>query len=346
MNSVERIKSVLDGSKPDRVPVMLHNFLMAAKESNVTMSKYRSCPETIARVHLEAVEKYGYDGIVIDVDTCTLAGAVGVPVDFPEDEPARTNGSKLKELKQVFDLELPDLSKDSRVNIWVDACKVAVRKSKGRIFVRGNCDQAPFSLASMIRGSQDWLMDIFDPSNDEMAFKLLDYSTEVVMKFIDLIADTGVDMVSNGDSLAVPDLISPEMYRKFAMPYEKKIAAYSKTKGLPYLLHICGNVNAILDDMISVGADVLELDYKTDINLIYNKCSDKMVFCGNIDPTGILAHGTIVDVRRKVDQLLELYSDSPRFILNAGCAIPSSTPPENLFEMIKCVNNLQSKSFL
>ena len=30
-----------------------------------------------------------YDGITVDIDTVTLAGACGVPVDFPNDEPAR-----------------------------------------------------------------------------------------------------------------------------------------------------------------------------------------------------------------------------------------------------------------
>lgn len=336
MNGNQRIKTVLRGQMPDRVPVMLHNFLMAAQESGLSMAQYRESPETIARVHLEAVEKYCYDGIVIDVDTCTLAGAVGVPLDFPEDEPARVKGSKLELLEDVYSLEIPDISKDPRVSIWCEACKIVTEKSNGEVYIRGNCDQAPFSLASMIRGSQDWLMDIFDPANDELVFKLLDYSTEVVKQFINLIAASGVDMVSNGDSMAGPDLISPDLYRKYAQSYEKKIAEHAKVLNMPYLLHICGNVNSILDDMVQVGADVLELDYKTDIHQIYEKCSDKLIFCGNIDPSGVLAMGTVQDVRDKVNELQEIYSDSPRFILNAGCAIPPSTPPENLMEMIKC----------
>jgi MtaA/CmuA family methyltransferase len=337
MNSVERIKTVLQGQQPDRVPVMLHNFLMAAHESGVSMSQYRRCPDMIAKVHLDAVEKYGYDGITVDVDTCTLAGAVGVPVDFPQDEPARTKGARLARLQDVLDLEVPDISTDERVCIWVEACRQIVYQAQGQVFIRGNCDQAPFSLASMIRGSQDWLMDIFDPSNEELLVKLLEYSATVVNQFIGLIAATGVDMVSNGDSMAGPDLISPDLYRKYALPYEKQLAACAKENNKPYLLHICGNVNAILGDMVTVGADVLELDYKTEINLIHEKCSKKLTFCGNIDPTGVLAMGTVEDVRLKVNELLKLYSDSPRFILNAGCAIPPSTPSENIMEMVNCV---------
>ena len=56
---------------------------------------------------------------------------------------------------------------------------------------------------------------------------------------------------------------------------------------------------------------------------------------GNIDPSGVLAMGTVEDVSKKTLELLEIYKDSNRFILNAGCAIPAETPSENLKAMIK-----------
>ena len=58
------------------------------------------------------------------------------------------------------------------------------------------------------------------------------------------------------------------------------------------------------------------------------------VFAGNIDPVGVLAFGTPELVKLKTIELLEVFKDNPRFILNAGCAIPSTTPPENLSMMI------------
>jgi len=33
MNGYERITAALRGERPDRVPVMLHNFMMAAREA-------------------------------------------------------------------------------------------------------------------------------------------------------------------------------------------------------------------------------------------------------------------------------------------------------------------------
>jgi len=77
MNSLERVRTVLAGGIPDRVPVSLPNFLMAAREAGVRLEDYRINPEVIARVHLQALEKYEHDCIMVDTDTTMLAEALG-----------------------------------------------------------------------------------------------------------------------------------------------------------------------------------------------------------------------------------------------------------------------------
>lgn len=37
MNGYQRIRAVLNGEWPDKRPVMLHNFMMAAREAGLTM---------------------------------------------------------------------------------------------------------------------------------------------------------------------------------------------------------------------------------------------------------------------------------------------------------------------
>jgi uroporphyrinogen decarboxylase len=148
-------------------------------------------------------------------------------------------------------------------------------------------------------------------------------------------AAVGVDMLSNGDSPAGPDLISPRLYRQFALPYEQRMAALSHDLGLPYALHICGKTNLIIDDMIATGSDALELDYKTDVRLACERMKGRAAFIGNIDPSGVLALGTPALVEETTRSLLEVFAGNPRFILNAGCAIPPDTPAENLRAMIR-----------
>lgn len=307
---------------------MLHNFMLAASEAGMSMKEYRSNPDSIAKAHIQAVEKYRLDGILLDVDTALLADALHVPVEFPEDEPARAHGALLHSPEEFDNLEPVDITKNERIMGSVEAARIMKKYFKDEIFLRGNVDQAPFSLASMIRTPAEWMMDLL--INEAFAFRLLDYCLTACEQYVRLMAAAGVHMISSGDSPAGPDMISPELYRKYALPYEKKLIALTHELGKPYLIHICGNTDLILEDMKSAGFDGIELDYKTDIHKIFRCFSDQVTFFGNIDPSGVIARGTPEQVSRKVNELLSVYSGSHRFVLNAGCAIPPGTPEANI----------------
>lgn len=340
MNGYERISAALNGLQPDKTPIMLHNFMIAAHEHGVTMEQYRESPKVIAETFIAAMDKYQYDGILVDIDTVTLAGAVGIPVDFPKDDPARVHLGKLENLEDVFHLKPVRVENYKYIQIWLEAVRILKEYFKDEIYIRGNCDQAPFSLASMMRGAQNWMLDLMMGTDEQLEYILV-YCTDVSSQFIRLMAQTGCDMVSNGDSPAGPEMISPEMYLKLAMPYEKKIIEVAHDAGVDYTLHICGNTDMILEHMLLTGADAFELDYKTDISKIYNTIRNTTTFIGNIDPSGILALGTVDSVREKTIELLSAYQHSNRFILNAGCAIPSGTPSENLKMMIDTARNFR-----
>lgn len=314
---------------------MLHNFMMAARRAGYTMRQFRQNPEAVARSFIRAVEEFDYDGILLDIDTATLAGAVGVPLDLPEDLPARVNGPRLHSLSEVEGLEPPDIRASWQVQVWLEAARLLKRHFGDTVFLRGNCDQAPFSLAGLMRSTEGWLLDLTEPELEGPAHRLLDYCAQAGVQFIQAMTETGAHMVSNGDSLAGPDMVSPGLYRQFALPYEKRLAAAAHAAGLPYALHICGKADRILEDMLSTGADALELDYKTDVRLAHGRMRDRAVFIGNLDPSGVLALGTPELVEQKTRELVSVFSDTPRFILNAGCAIPADTPPANLRAMLR-----------
>lgn len=338
MNGYQRIDAALKGLKPDKTPIMLHNFMMAAREHGVTMEQYRNSPVVIADAFKDSVDKYQYDGILVDIDTSTLAGAVGVPVDFPKDDPARTHIGNLESLEDISRLKRAKIEDYRYIQIWLEAVRLLKDYYKDELYIRGNCDQAPFSLASMMRGAQNWMLDLMMGEDGQLEL-LLEYCTDVSSQFIGLMAQTGCNMVSSGDSPAGPEMISPEMYLKYALPYEKRLVEIAHQSGVAYTLHICGNTDVILEHMLLTGADAFELDYKTDVTKAFITFNQTAAFIGNIDPSGTLALGTVNEVQKKTMELLTAYKNSNRFILNAGCAIPPNTPPENLKMMIETARN-------
>ena len=253
MNGYQRVMAALRGEQPDAIPIMLHNFMPAAREAGYSMREYRMDAAAIANTFIQAVETYEYDGIVVDIDTATLAEAVGVPIDFPDDEPARCRAGCIDDLRQVPDLPPSDITGKNRIPIWLDAVRKLRRYFGDEIAIRGNADQAPFSLASMMRSPAAWMMDLTDDACYRYVVQLLEYCTQATCQFVRLMAEAGAHITSNGDSPAGPEIISPEMYRTFALPCERFVAAAAHDARLPYILHICGNTQAILADMVESG---------------------------------------------------------------------------------------------
>lgn len=124
MNGYERIKAALNNKPTDTVPIMLHNFMMAAREYGVTMEQFRNDPKIIADSFIASVEKYQFDGILVDIDTVTLAGAVGVPVDFPVDDPARTHDGCLNSVEEIRNFSSPKIEDYKYVQIWLEAVRL------------------------------------------------------------------------------------------------------------------------------------------------------------------------------------------------------------------------------
>lgn len=335
MTGYERIRAALSGEMPDRRPIMLHGFMPAAREAGYTMRQYRDDPRIAAECHVRFAEKYDLDSILLDVDTALTAGACGVPVDFPDDEPARTHEPLLSSLDddQLGRLETVNLGADRRIRHSLETVLLIKKTVGDQLYVRGNCDQAPFSLACSLRTPEAFMMDLM--TTPERADRLLVLCTEICLQYLRLMAATGADMLSNGDSPAGPAMISPAMYARYALPYERALADEAKVLGKDYALHICGNTDLILEQMATLEVDMLDLDYLTPIERIYEVLHGRIALCGTIDPSGVMALGTPQQVRNKTRELLSLYRDEPRLIINAGCALPPTTPEANIRALVE-----------
>ena len=330
MNGHQRITAALEGRMPDKRPVMLHNFINAVDQYGINMKQYREDPQLAAKSLIASVERYGLDGVMFDVDTALLASAIGVPTDYPEDVPARTHQPLLDNLADVCQLKEVDISKNIRIQHALETVRILKNYFKDEVYVRGNCDQCSFSIATMVRTPVNFMMDLM--LDEENAVALLEYCTNVTKQMIRLMSETGADMVSNGDSPAGPEMISPDMYRQFAFPYELEIVKEAHACNKPYLLHICGNTDLILQDMVDLGLEAVELDYKTSVEKIHETMHDRCTLFGTIDPSGVITYGSLSNIEQKTLELLKIYQGSPRLVVNAGCAIPREAPHEN----IKC----------
>ncbi|MBZ9685978.1 uroporphyrinogen decarboxylase family protein [Clostridium estertheticum] len=335
MTSLERCIAVLDGKIPDRIPVVPQAFLFASKTLGYDIGQINRNSKLLAKSHIVCQEKYGYDGCVIDVDDATLAEACGAKVIYRDNNVACVDENEpiLKNLRDIENLKMPDPYVDGRLPQWLEITKILKEEIGDHVFIMGRADQGPFSLVCLLRGMQNFMMDLIT-EDKEVIWNALNWSSKVCERFALAQIQCGANATSMGDSSAGPSLISPNMYREFALEHETRIVSEIQKHGVPYSIHICGDAQKIVGDIVTTGAKILELDWKVDMKLAKGIVGDKAVIMGNINPSDPLFSGTSQQVDKEAKKIIEQTKGRGLF-LSSGCAIGANTKPENFIAMVK-----------
>ncbi len=340
MTRIECVRTAFAGGITDRIPVMAHNFMMATREAGVTHRDYRANPETMARVLEEATLAYDLDCVLLDVDTALLASACGADVVYPDDAPAVVKGVQTRSYAELIEaLPQVDLLASPRVQVYLEAARrlVAWGNANDR-FIRINADQGAFSLACLLTGMDAFLMDLLDPERADDVRALLEETYKIALRFHELCFATGAHMTSYGNSSEGCSVVSPRVFRRFAKAYETRLAGDLKARGIPYLCHICGDVNPILPDLVETGCPAFELDWKTDVKRVFDVAHGHFTLSGNVDPA-LFVTGRSEEVGAKAKEVCDLYRGKGGLVLCSGCALGPDTVSANLKAFVAAAKN-------
>lgn len=135
-------------------------------------------------------------------------------------------------------------------------------------------------------------------------------------------------------------LVAPDHLRRLALPWHQRFARMAHDKGLPYFLHSCGKIVAIMDDLI----DWVGIDGKHSYEDAILPAEEFQVHYGGSDPgavavlggldLNILAAGTPEQVRIRTRQLIDTCNPRGRYAIGSGNSIPSYIPVENYLAMV------------
>lgn len=336
MTSAERCRMVLAGGVPDRVPVCLLDFMPAAARAGMSLREYCSDGRAMAEAHIGAWERYGHDMIDLENGVAALASAVGCSVGFEtETSPPWVLGPALERIEDVDQLRPIDPSRDGMLPELITATRLITEKLGDRVFLLAEADQGPFSLATQIVGIEELLMALTDPDREALVRRLLEYATQQVVTYARALIAAGAHMTGMGDSIAGPDVCSPDVYRRFAWPYERQVVETLAAEGAMIGLHICGDATPIIGDMVRTGSQLIAVDYKIDLAAAKAAARDMTTLIGTVDPSGVLARGTPDDVRAAARADLATLAPGGGFILAPGCALPYDTPDENIRALVE-----------
>jgi len=200
-----------------------------------------------------------------------------------------------------------------------------------------------FEASWYLRGLTEFMMDL--AGNPEMAHAILRHQTDVAKATTALfLKEVGpyIDIYRVGDDLGMQSgtMISPGMFREIVKPYlAEYYAMIHNMTDARLMLHCCGSVRSIMDDLIEIGVDILHPIQVSAKDMepeeLKGQFGDRLCFCGGIDTQQVLPHGTRAEVQQEVQRRIHELAPGGGYLLAAVHAIQPDVPPENVCTMFE-----------
>ena len=163
-------------------------------------------------------------------------------------------------------------------------------------------------------------------------------STKAALEYLDY----DIDIVAFADDYATQDslMISPDAYRKFIKPRQKKLFQNSKRQlrrknTLPLMR---AAISETIEDLIEMGVDAINPVQvrATGMNPVELKkrFGDRICFWGGIDTQHVMPQGTVDEVREEVRRRIDEMHKDGGYVLNSVHTLQHDVPPENIGAMV------------
>ncbi len=175
-----------------------------------------------------------------------------------------------------------------------------------------------------------------DPELVQMIF---DRVGEFSVAFVERMARRDfVGAIQFGDDMGFKTgtLISPRDLRKYAFPWHKKAVEAAKSHGKPFILHSCGNLEKIMDDLIDeVGIDAKHSfeDVIVPVAEVKKRWGERVAILGGID-MDVLVRAAPDTIRKYTREVIESCVPGGGYALGCGNTVANYIPPENFLAML------------
>ena len=123
---------------------------------------------------------------------------------------------------------------------------------------------------------------------------------------------------------------SPAMYRELLQPYHKRAVKWAHDHGIVAQLHSCGDIMAIVPDVVATGVDALnplEVKAGMDVLKLKKEYGDKLVFRGGINAVN---WNNTEAILAEINEKVPILKENGGFIFSSDHSIPNSVSLENM----------------
>lgn len=176
-----------------------------------------------------------------------------------------------------------------------------------------------------------------------LAERLYDFHLARLEKWLSAVGSF-LDVVVFADDLGAQTgpLLSPAMYRRLYQPLHAKLWQRAKElSGAAVMLHSCGGIAPLLDDLIAAGLDAVNPVQVScagmDPKGLKSRYGDRLCFWGGGDFGDLLSRGTPADAARAARELLKIMRPRGGFVFHPASNLMPDAKPANVIAMFEAV---------
>ena len=198
------------------------------------------------------------------------------------------------------------------------------------------CISAVFETVTQAMGLETFCLNLHD--RPELIQDLFEKAGNLIYRCIERMLEfeaTGAIWITDDLAYKHGPIISPETLRNHVFPWYRKYVEMVHARGLPVLLHTCGNPEALFEDIIEAGFDALHpLEANSvDIYEAKGKIGHRICLCGNLDLSYMLTRADPAEIVEDVKKHLRALAPKGGYCLGSSNSIPNYVPLEKYLTM-------------
>jgi len=346
MTPRERWLTILNGGQPDRLPT----DYWATGEFHRKLKEATGCTddETLWRkLGIDRLRSFGpalklpHHPNDPDAD---IWGRRSQKIDYGTGEYSETVFhplAEVTEVRQVHDFRWPTPEDYDYTPI-----SAGLANDDGYRAIQGGYYE-PFLLYCSMRGMEQAFEDLI--VNPEIADAIFGHIFEFHFEHVRRTFEAGrgrIDVTYIAEDLGAQTgpLMSLELYRRFLLPNQKRMADLARSYGIHIFYHTDGSARIFLPDLIdTVGIDVLNpIQWRCpgmDRESLVRDFGSRIAFHGGIDNQQTLPFGSVDDVVQEVRECAQFFKGC-RWICAPCHNIQAVSPVENVLAMYEAAHEL------
>ena len=329
----ERLLRVLNKQPVDRPPVICPGGMMNCaiveimKKTGHTLPSAHHSKELMTALSSDVQNYTCFENFGVPFCMTVEAEALGSEIDYGslECEP-KIQKEAFASVKEVSFLPKGTISKSHRAAAVVQSIYDLSRN--GDIPVIGSIT-GPISTAASLVDPMQFLKELRREA--KASHRFIDYVCNHLIEYAKLMADNGAAAISIADPTATGEILGPKMFQEYAVTYINKIADSLHEIKVPVIVHICGRMESVKQQIAMLHGDALSFDALVNLKNLKTEFPN-ITTMGNLS-TYLLQFGTPDKIYAQTERLL---SDKINIIAPA-CGLSTSTPLENIRTFTKTV---------